>query len=241
MVKINIISNLFRLKAQIIFLSVFTFLGAGCPTVPSAPTTAPITETAARAVNMSPTEVLMKKKDDMMKVKADGSMATLTETMTLADGTKVMPSGEIMKPAGEKKMMADGESVTMEGEVVKMASPKEEPPSTLVEEKKQLMRPGSYEAYAPEKLASANNGTVVLFVHAAWCPTGRAANSNFEAAPFPEGLTILKVDYDAATDLKRKYGITYQHTYVHVDAKGNLIKKWSRSTILDEILRELNG
>lgn len=232
------------MNSRIIILAATVLLGAGCPTAPPA-STPPLTETAAREVNMSPTEAIVKKADDMMKIKADGTMATLTEPMMLSDGTKIMPTGEIMKPDGEKKMMAEGESVTVGGEVVKLApapsSPPPTPAPTLAEEKKQMMRPGSYEAYEPAKLAYAENGTVVLFFHAAWCPTCRAAESNFRAVSFPDGLTMLKIDYDTATDLKRQYGITYQHTYVQVDTQGNLIKKWSRSTTLDEILAELSA
>lgn len=232
------------MNPRIIILAATVLLGVGCPPAPPA-STPPLTGTAAREVNMSPTEVIMKKADDMMKVKADGTMATLTESMMLSDGTKVMPTGEIMKPDGEKKMMAEGESVTVGGEVVKLApAPSSPPPTaapTLAEEKKQMMRPGSYEAYEPAKFAYAENGTVVLFFHAAWCPTCRAANNNLAAAAFPDGLTILKVDYDTSADLKRKYGITYQHTYVQVNAQGNLIKKWSRSTTLGEILSEVSA
>ena len=40
---------------------------------------------------------------------------------------------------------------------------------------------GSYEAYAPEKLALANSGDVVLFFRASWCPTCRALDADIKA------------------------------------------------------------
>jgi len=35
----------------------------------------------------------------------------------------------------------------------------------------------------------------------------------------PENVNLLKVDYDNSTDLKEKYGVTMQHTFVLVDNK----------------------
>lgn len=89
-----------------------------------------------------------------------------------------------------------------------------------------MMEKGSYEAYAPEKLTLAENGKVVLYFHADWCPICRPLDAAFKASGVPSGVHVLKVNYDTATDLKRKYGVTYQHTFVQVDAKGNLISKW---------------
>lgn len=89
---------------------------------------------------------------------------------------------------------------------------------------------GSYQVYEPSKLALANQGQVVLFFNAKWCPDCQRANKNFQSQPIPDGLTILSVDYDKYTDLKKKYGVTYQHTFVQVDANGNQIKKWSASS-----------
>ncbi len=37
----------------------------------------------------------------------------------------------------------------------------------------------------------------------------------------PDGFTIIKVDYDSNQDLRQKYGVTLQTTFVKVDADGN--------------------
>lgn len=99
---------------------------------------------------------------------------------------------------------------------------------------------GSFSDYSNAKLANAQKGNVVLFFSAPWCPTCREANKNFTSSATPDGLTLLKVDYDSSTDLKKKYGVTLQHTYVKVDKDGNLIKKWSGSTNYDQIKSQLN-
>ncbi len=95
---------------------------------------------------------------------------------------------------------------------------------------------GSYSDYDASKLSKAEHGTVILFFNASWCPTCVAANKNFNGSTPPDGLTLLKVDYDDATDLKRKYGITYQHTFVQVDKTGKLLKKWNGSKTYDELI-----
>jgi hypothetical protein len=37
---------------------------------------------------------------------------------------------------------------------------------------------------------------------------------------------VFKTDYDTSNDLKTKYGVTYQHTFVQIDSSGNAITKW---------------
>lgn len=98
---------------------------------------------------------------------------------------------------------------------------------------------GSYQIYEPSKLALANNGQVVLFFNAKWCPDCQTANKNFQKEQIPDGLTILSVDYDKYTDLKKKYGVTYQHTFVQVDANGNQIKKWPASYTVAEVEKQV--
>ncbi len=105
-----------------------------------------------------------------------------------------------------------------------------------------MKKMGSYEAYSPEKVARAETGDVVLFFHASWCPSCRGLNSDIESnsSAIPEGLSILKLDYDRETELKKKYGVTTQHTLVQVDKDGNLIKKWSGGGTLNSVVSQLN-
>jgi thiol-disulfide isomerase/thioredoxin len=110
-----------------------------------------------------------------------------------------------------------------------------------IEKNDTMMKDGSYEAYSPEKLARAETGDVVLFFHASWCPSCRGLNSDIEAnlSSIPEGISILKTDYDTSTELKKKYGVTYQHTLVQVDKDGNMIKKWSGGSKLSNLLSQI--
>jgi len=105
-----------------------------------------------------------------------------------------------------------------------------------------MTKAGSYESYAPEKVALASaTHNVVLFFRASWCPTCRTVDADIKAnlSEIPGSLAILDVNYDNSTALKQKYGVTYQHTFVQVDKDGNLIKKWSGSPTLSALVSEV--
>jgi thiol-disulfide isomerase/thioredoxin len=104
-----------------------------------------------------------------------------------------------------------------------------------------MMSKGSYESYSPEKLAWAKDGKVVIFFKASWCPTCRSVDADIKSnlSSIPKGTHILEVDYDKSSDLKSKYGVTIQHTFVQVDSNGNKLAKWSGSPTLNELVKNI--
>ena len=76
----------------------------------------------------------------------------------------------------------------------------------------------------------------MLFFHATWCPICREVEESLTTAPVPAGLTVVKVDFDDASELRERYGVTIQHTFVQVDPEGRQLAKWSTGTTADEIL-----
>ncbi len=90
-----------------------------------------------------------------------------------------------------------------------------------------MTKKGSYLPYASDFLKNAENGSVVLFFNAVWCPTCQSTvkDLNSKIDKIPSNLTVLSADYDKETSLKQKYGVTMQHTFVKVDKDGNLLKK----------------
>ena len=99
--------------------------------------------------------------------------------------------------------------------------------------------PGTYEDYDPSKLSKANSGDVVLFFHASWCPSCRNQEKDITSGDIPSGLTILKVNYDTETELKQKYGVRLQHSFVQVDAQGNAISKWAGGSTLEDVIKNV--
>ncbi len=90
----------------------------------------------------------------------------------------------------------------------------------------------TYEA-DPAKYHAA--GDVVLFFSAAWCPTCQASVESLDRDGVPAGLTVVKVDFDSQTELKRTHGVTVQHTYVQVDESGTSLAKWTGSVSGEDI------
>ncbi len=148
----------------------------------------------------------------------------------------------IYSSSNSKSEMAEKEAMMQKEEGTMMVKPE----GSAMEKKEEgamMIKAGSYEAYSPEKIAlAAAKGDVVLFFRALWCPSCRALDADLNAnlKNIPANLTILIVDYDNSTDLKKKYGVTYQHTLVQVDKDGTLIKKWSKSPTLVAFIADLN-
>lgn len=161
---------------------------------------------------------------DMMMEKGD---------QMVDEGTKMLLDGAEMVDKGTE-MKKEGESMKDEGSMMEDGAMEKAPEGTM-------MSAGSYEAYSPDKLAKANDGDVVLFFRASWCPTCRTLDSDIRAnlSKIPKGVTILDVDYDNSTALKQKYGVTYQHTFVQVDAEGNQIAKWQGSPSLAALVQNI--
>jgi len=90
-----------------------------------------------------------------------------------------------------------------------------------------------------EAMSMAKNARVVYFFAAGWCPNCRAAyqdiKTNFKAIPMD--IKILFVNYDKAKDLKMKFGVTYQHTFVLLDGMGKPAKTWSGSATVAELVK----
>jgi len=83
---------------------------------------------------------------------------------------------------------------------------------------------GTYVEYSDEAIANAD-GRVLLFFHAPWCPQCRSVENDIVASGVPAGVTIVKVDFDSRQDLRQRYGVTLQTTFVEVDADGDELQK----------------
>ncbi len=142
--------------------------------------------------------------------------------MMEGDGMEVSNEMPVPGMTGDE-MMVDDDSMIKDDAMM-------DDPMTMVK--------GSYETYSPEKLTLAENDDVLLFFHADWCPICRGLESEIKAdlSAIPDGVHILKVDYDTAIALRQKYGVTVQHTFVQVDAQGNLVQKFSTENKLSGVL-----
>lgn len=89
--------------------------------------------------------------------------------------------------------------------------------------------PSYYQDYDETAVQAAlvNGNKVAYFFHASRCPTCRSLEEDIMANPtaFGDDVSIFKVDYDTATELKQQYGVTTQHTIVLIDQDMNELQK----------------
>ncbi len=103
-----------------------------------------------------------------------------------------------------------------------------------------------YVEYSKAALDKSVNNRRVLFFYTNWCPICKPADADFttNTSKIPSNVTVIRVNYsDTDTDqeekdLAKKYGITYQHTFVQIDSQGKEVAKWNGGK-LDELLSKL--
>lgn len=171
-----------------------------------------------------------------MEKHGDAMMEKTTEAMEKPAGDAMMEktSDAMEKPAGDA-MEKHGDAM-MHGEATTQTQ------AMAAEETKTM--PGRYISYADYQAAQAAGnmtGKNVLFFNATWCPDCRAIHQALTSNPqqIPDDVTIVSVDYDTNRDLRRKYGVTMQTTFVQVDAEGNKQGQWvatSPAGVFDKIV-----
>lgn len=137
------------------------------------------------------------------------------------DTTMVKNDGDAMMEKSEDAVMEKGEDAMME------------------ESDDKMMADSKYVPYTKSALEKASSGKRVLYFYANWCPTCVPADKNFSANvdKIPDGVTLIRVNYnDPDTDAEEKalanqYKVTYQHTFVQIDAEGNAINRWNGGQI----------
>jgi len=133
-------------------------------------------------------------------------------------------------------VMVKTEDTMMKKDDIKMADSNNE----------MMQKSGKYTSFSPELLVDVAATRRVLFFYANWCPTCKSADKSFteNESKIPTDASLIKVNYNdtetdqAEKDLAKKYGVTYQHTFVQIDAQGNEVAKWNGGQI-DELLSNL--
>ena len=97
-----------------------------------------------------------------------------------------------------------------------------------------------YKEYSEENLKNTKQENIVLFFHATWCPSCKAFEEKVLSENIPEDILILKVDFDKANDLRKKYNILTQTSFILIDSDWNLINRWIWSRNISDIIKKIN-
>ena len=167
--------------------------------------------------NPSLDDAMMEKDSEVMEKKSDTMMMESDQQIDEQDNNQ----DDVMMKDDEKMMETDDMTMERDGFMVMEA-------------------PGKYLGYGNTDIASLE-GDIVLFFHAGWCPTCRAVDTDImnKVDTIPDGLTIVKVDYDRSQELKSRYGVTTQHTFVQIDNQGNKIASWTGGNTLDSVVAKV--
>jgi thiol-disulfide isomerase/thioredoxin len=200
---------------------VASIIMVGCSPVPSG------TEPVDTAPTVSDDGVMMQ--DGIVLMQKDGQLSRMEKDVALADGSMVQVDGMVTLVDGTKLMLPEGMMMTMDGQLrLQESGVSSQGPTGIVPDSAsssvsaEPAKTGEA-SYVPYTDGVVTNGkTKVLFFHAAWCPECKEADATLKSW-FPSkdfARSVYKVDYDTAKELKVKYGVTYQHTFVVVDGNG---------------------
>lgn len=178
---------------------------------------------------------------DMSPHRAVPRLATVLLAATLGLGLAACGADDPSASSAQAQDVGDSRSATDPSAAA--STPTESTPTEQegAGDQESKPAPGRYVTWADYDAdrAAYEDGDVVLFFHAPWCPSCRATEEAIDADGVPDGLTIVKVDFDTATDLRQEYGVTVQHTFVAVDPDGTALKKWTGTLSGADIAAEL--
>jgi thiol-disulfide isomerase/thioredoxin len=83
--------------------------------------------------------------------------------------------------------------------------------------------PGVYVDYSDTAIADAA-GRVVLFFHAPWCGQCVQLEKDILAEGVPDGVTVIKVDWDTNQALEQQYGVPMRTTFVELGDDGSVLQ-----------------
>lgn len=137
------------------------------------------------------------------------------------------------KMAMEKK--TEDEAMMKKEEAAAMEKDKMAKEGESMEKDTAMSKQGSYVTLADYNSDQSKyaDSKKVYFFHASWCPIcqGIDKDINADMSKIPAGVTLIKTDFDSSTDLRQKYGVTTQYTFVQVDNNDNETAQWSATSL----------
>lgn len=112
------------------------------------------------------------------------------------------------------------------------------------ERPRQPLPPGRYADFSADRQSQEEYATTILFFYATWCPECRAFDQAIQSSSIPDGVQILRINYDENVALRQKYGVTIQTTFVSTASDGTELKKWvgyQKEKSVDAILQNVRS
>ena len=154
-----------------------------------------------------------------------------------SDDNKVSEKAAMMKKDVETTAMKSEDEAMMKKDTESMVKSE----TTMAKDDSTMMKKESGYITLAEYNANKdtyNNSKKVLFFAATWCPSCQALTKDIQAnlSSIPADTVVIRADYDDEKDLKKTYGVTYQHTLVQIDNDGKQITKWNGGNTLESLV-----
>lgn len=166
----------------------------------------------------------------------DNNISNITVWEKINESEKVRD--EILDKKIEEEMMDKKDVMASDDNKEWTEEEKKEMESEEMKKQEAKMMKWEYIEYSENAVKNAS-WNIVLFFHANWCPTCKAFEKQVLSENIPEWLTILKVDYDNSDDLKKKYSVLTQTTFVQIDSNWNMIKRWIWGKWIDSVIEKI--
>lgn len=97
------------------------------------------------------------------------------------------------------------------------------------------LAPNYYEYSDNAVKIAQQNENIVLYFWAPWCSTCSSLDLDLldKKIQLPDNVTMLRINYDSAKELKEKYNVSVQHTFVQIDKNGNPLSSWVGGELTD--------
>ena len=109
--------------------------------------------------------------------------------------------------------------------------PSNQTPTAAITTPEQVSNPvaaNNVEDYSDAKFNSLKGKSpVAIFFHASWDPISRLMDTNLSTKgdKLPQGITVLKADFDKETKLEKEYNVAQQATWIIFDKSGKEVAR----------------
>ena len=167
-----------------------------------------------------------------------------TEVANLSQTEEVSPTNRAPEAEAPEVVVVPNPTPAPTEEVPELAAAPaiDATPAAVVEEAPLAVQgSGTYTDYSEAALAASTAEHNIIFFRASWCPSCRALEKSITESldEIPANVAIFVADFDTETELKRKHGITLQHSFALVTNEGVGLRTWSGSPTLESLLQKI--
>lgn len=90
-----------------------------------------------------------------------------------------------------------------------------------------------------EKLIKDFDWRIILEFYANWCSTCKSFDKSLEDYDLPEDILILKVDFDNSEELRKKYSVLTQSTFVEINNNWDILNRFIAISNINDLIERL--